>query len=138
MSSTTTLTTREGPIWTKRPVATSSGLVSTIHNRKPRLNSTTTPPFRDVAFAHHSLMVASVDARGHVVVFDLYQNRYRHLKHAGSPGVRIMFTPSTRNDVLVALEDGSVCARVGVLRMDFLNLCFPPITVTPCRRRMTR
>jgi hypothetical protein len=110
--SVTVLGSREGAIWAKRPAATSSGLVSTVVNRKPRSNGAV-PPFRDVAFARHGLVVASVDARGHVCLFDLALNRYRHVKHTGSPGVRLVFGPSTQNDVVVALEDGSVrvCGR---------------------------
>ena len=94
-------------------MATASGLVSSITNAKPRANAATLPAFRDVAFAHHGLLVASVDARGQLCLFDLALNRYRRLKHAGSPGNRVVFTPSTRNDVLVALDDASVGRGVG-------------------------
>lgn len=99
---------RDGPIWSSRPSVTSTGLLSIVWNRKHRRSSTSTPLFRDVAFAPSGLSLATVDARGHLVHFNLLHNRYYHVKHAGSPGVKLAYLPSKRDEVVVALEDGSV------------------------------
>ena len=53
-------------------------------------------------------MVATLDARGHVVVFHLLRNRYEHLRHVGSAGTAIAFSTRRKNELFVSTSDGSV------------------------------
>jgi hypothetical protein len=102
------ISAREGKIWDKRPVVSANGLVSTILNRKKRVNAEVPQPFRDVAFGHGFLNAATVDSAGRIVAYDFVQNKYRHVKHAGSGGVRIVFSAAKTSDVVVSFEDATV------------------------------
>lgn len=118
---------RDGVIWTSRPAISSTGLVSIIHNRKHRRSAATPTLFRDVAFGSTGLWFVTVDARGHVVYFNLLQNKYEHVVHAGSPGVRAACHPLKKDEIVVSLEDCSV--RVAV--------CSAPATAAPHPLRIT-
>lgn len=104
----TILNSKNGPIWHHRPSVTSTGLLSIIWNRKHRPGATTPPLFRDVAFAPTGLSLAAVDARGHLTHFNFILNRYYHVKHTGSPGIRIVWHPLKKDEVIVSSEDGLV------------------------------
>lgn len=114
------LRAKNGPIWATRPKVTSTGLLSMIWNRKHRATATAAPVFRDVAFAPAGLALATIDARGHVVHYNLLQNRYYHVKHAGAAGVRIVYHPRKVDEVLVAVDDGTVsCLPFSVVLLRF-------------------
>ena len=104
------LNSKNGPIWASRPTLSSTGLLSVLENRRHRKSSAAPPLFRDLTWAPHGLSLASVDARGHIVHYNFLQNRYYHVKHAGSAGVRIAWHPLKKDDVIVAFEDCTVRA----------------------------
>ncbi|MDR3549870.1 MAG: hypothetical protein P4L31_00515 [Candidatus Babeliales bacterium] len=104
----THLSGKNGPLWSHRPAISSTGLISAIWNHRRREGARPFAPFRDVAFCHGGLACVAVDARGHVVHLDLLQNRYYHVKHAGSPGVRVVCHPSKHDEAIVSFEDCSV------------------------------
>ena len=72
-------------------------------------------------------MVATLDARGHVVIFHLQRNRYEHLRHIGSAGSAIAFSSRRKNELFVAAKDGSVRVCVALPLRELVAPSMPAI-----------
>lgn len=53
-------------------------------------------------------VVATVDERGHIVIFRLLKNEYEHVKHVGTAGALVKFSNRRRAELFVALADHTV------------------------------
>lgn len=88
----------------RAPVCLSLSLTHTSLHKQNRPR----PLFKAVAFDINGDAAATVDARGHVVVFHLLKNRYEHLRHAGAAGSCIAFSTRRKSELFVGLEDNTV------------------------------
>ena len=67
--------TNDGLIWPKRPLISSTGLISSLHNLKARKSLERGACFKCVAFHPAEPIFCAADEKGYVFVFFVKQNR---------------------------------------------------------------
>jgi WD40 repeat protein len=100
--------TQDGVIWPRRPLLSSSGLLSRVQNLPRSSHDTRPAAFRCASFNASGELLAACDERGRVFVLFVTANRYALVTHLGVPTVRCVFSPARRTELLVTCEDETV------------------------------